>query len=134
MKSLIFTPTRSTWSCSRRRCSIFACSPRPQSQWLPGSKSTTGYDCTASPCPWRSRITQWDPPHSFVDEQFSGPYRYWHHLHTFTPARDGTLVRDVVEYSVLGGWLTDRLLVRRDLNRIFSYRQERLAEIFGGNV
>ena len=86
------------------------------------------------PMSWRSRITQWDPPHSFVDEQISGPYLYWHHLHTFTPDRDGTLVRDVVEYSVLGGWLTDRLLVRRDLNRIFSYRQERLAEIFGGNV
>ena len=86
------------------------------------------------PMSWRSRITQWDPPHSFVDEQISGPYRYWHHLHTFTPDRGGTQVRDVVEYSVLGGWLTDRLLVRRDLNRIFSYRQERLAEIFGGNV
>ena len=86
------------------------------------------------PMSWRSRITLWDPPNSFVDEQISGPYRYWQHRHTFTPDRGGTLVRDVVEYSVLGGWLTDRLLVRRDLNRIFSYRQERLAEIFGGGV
>ena len=86
------------------------------------------------PMSWRSRITLWDPPNSFVDEQISGPYRYWQHRHTFTSDRGGTLVRDVVEYSVLGGWLTDRLLVRRDLHRIFSYRQERLAEIFGGDV
>ena len=86
------------------------------------------------PMSWRSRITRWDPPNSFVDEQISGPYRHWRHLHTFTSDRGGTLARDVVEYSVLGGWLTDRLLVRRDLNRLFSYRQERLAEIFGGDV
>ena len=33
---------------------------------------------------------------------------------------------------MLGGWLVDRLLVRRDLRRIFAYRQKRLAEVFGG--
>ena len=32
---------------------------------------------------------------------------------------------------MLGGWLADRLLVRRDLRRIFAFRQARLAEIFG---
>ena len=81
---------------------------------------------------WRSRITHWDPPHRFVDEQIRGPYRMWVHEHTFTPHEDGTLVRDYVQYDMLGGWLADRLLVRRDLRRIFAYRQQRLAEIFGG--
>ncbi len=81
---------------------------------------------------WRSRITHWDPPHRFVDEQIRGPYRTWVHEHTFTPHEDGTLVRDYVQYDMLGGWLADRLLVRRDLRRIFAYRQQRLAEIFGG--
>ena len=80
---------------------------------------------------WRSRITDWDPPHRFVDEQIRGPYRTWVHEHTFTPQADGTLVRDYVQYDMIGGWLADRLLVRRDLKRIFAYRQERLAEIFG---
>jgi ligand-binding SRPBCC domain-containing protein len=80
---------------------------------------------------WRSRITQWEPPFSFVDEQINGPYRYWMHRHTFTPERGGTLIRDLVHYDVLGGWLIDRLLVRRDLRGIFAYRQERLHEIFG---
>ncbi|MDE2787605.1 MAG: SRPBCC family protein [Chloroflexota bacterium] len=80
---------------------------------------------------WRSRITDWDPPHRFVDEQVRGPYRKWVHEHTFTPHEGGTLVGDHVEYDMLGGWLADRLLVRRDLSRIFAFRQQRLAEIFG---
>lgn len=80
---------------------------------------------------WRSRITAWEPPLRFVDEQVRGPYRRWVHTHTFTCSEGGTLVRDQVQYAMLGGWLADRLLVRRDLRRIFAYRQQRLAEIFG---
>ena len=82
------------------------------------------------PLRWRSRITAWEPPHRFVDEQVRGPYRRWVHEHTFVPGDGGTLIRDLVEYDMLGGWLADRLLVRRDLRRIFRYRQQRLAEIF----
>lgn len=82
------------------------------------------------PMAWRSRITAWEPPHRFIDEQIRGPYRRWVHEHTFTPRDGGTLVLDMVEYDMLGGWLADRLLVRRDLRRIFDYRQQRLAEIF----
>ena len=84
------------------------------------------------PMGWRSRITAWEPPHHFVDEQIRGPYRHWTHRHTFTAQDGGTLAQDEVEYAMLGGWLADRLLVRRDLRRIFAYRQERLAEVFGG--
>ena len=81
---------------------------------------------------WRSRITDWDPPRRFVDEQIRGPYRKWVHEHTFTPQEGGTLVGDHVQYAMFGGWLADRLLVRRDLKRIFAFRQERLAEMFSG--
>lgn len=83
------------------------------------------------PMKWRSRITAWEPPHHFVDEQMRGPYRRWVHEHTFTSSEGGTLVRDQVQYAMLGGWLADRLLVRRDLRQIFDYRQRRLAQIFG---
>lgn len=82
------------------------------------------------PLRWRSRITAWEPPHRFVDQQIKGPYRRWVHEHTFIPQDGGTLVKDVVEYDMLGGRLADRLLVRRDLRRIFDYRQARLAAIF----
>ena len=82
------------------------------------------------PLKWRSRITVWEPPHRFVDEQVRGPYRRWFHEHQFIPQDSGTLVTDYVEYDMLGGWLADRLLVRNDLRRIFAFRRERLAEIF----
>jgi ligand-binding SRPBCC domain-containing protein len=89
------------------------------------------------PLRWHTRITDWDPPHRFSDEQLSGPYRVWRHLHTFEPLEDGrTLARDRVEYRVRGGrWvqsLAQRALVERDLRAIFDYRRERLAEMFPG--
>lgn len=83
------------------------------------------------PMRWQSRITEWAPPRHFIDEQIKGPYRKWRHRHLFTPQDGGTLVQDAVEYAMLGGRLADRLLVRRDLRRIFAYRQDRLAETFG---
>jgi hypothetical protein len=82
------------------------------------------------PLRWQSEITVWDPPHRFVDEQRRGPYRVWHHQHTFAERDGGTLVGDTVRYAVFGGPLVERLLVRRDLNHIFAFRQRRLAELF----
>ena len=89
------------------------------------------------PLLWHTRITGWDPPHRFSDEQISGPYRAWRHLHTFEPLGDGrTLSRDAVEYRIRGGRavqaVAQRVLVERDLRAIFEYRRERLAEIFPG--
>ena len=83
------------------------------------------------PIRWQSEITQWEPPNRFVDEQTRGPYRLWVHEHRFEERTGGTLVEDRVQYAVRGGWLVDRLLVRRDLRRIFAYRREKLREIFG---
>jgi len=83
------------------------------------------------PVRWRSVITIWDPPHRFVDEQLSGPYRSWVHEHRFEQLGATTRAIDVVRYSVPGGKWIDRWLVRPDLERIFDYRAKRLAEIFG---
>lgn len=82
------------------------------------------------PLRWTSEITAWEPPHRFVDEQRRGPYRKWVHEHRFEESAGGTLVRDRVRYAVPGGYLVDRLLVRRDLHKIFSYRHQRLRELF----
>jgi ligand-binding SRPBCC domain-containing protein len=83
------------------------------------------------PVRWRSRIVQWDPPYGFTDIQLRGPYRLWHHQHHFEE-RDGiTISKDHVEYAMIGGALIDKLLVRPDLERIFDYRSEQLARLFG---
>lgn len=83
------------------------------------------------PIRWRTRISAWEPPYRFVDEQLRGPYRRWHHEHFFEEVDGGTRCRDVVDYEVPGGRLIHHLLVRRDLERIFTYRHERLADLLG---
>ena len=82
------------------------------------------------PLRWRSRITTWNPPRLFVDEQVRGPYRRWIHEHRFRPVEGGTLVEDHVRYAVWGGRLIDKWFVAPDLSRIFQYRRVRLAERF----
>lgn len=84
------------------------------------------------PLRWVSEITEWQPPHRFVDVQRHGPYRVWNHEHTFEERDGGTVVRDCVRYSVPGGTLVQRLFVGPDLKRVFDYRYEKLREMLGG--
>ncbi|MEX0806494.1 MAG: SRPBCC family protein [Candidatus Binatia bacterium] len=82
------------------------------------------------PIRWQSRITDWNPPHRFVDRQTKGPYRLWVHEHTFVEDEDGTLVGDDVQYAVPGGSLVQKFLVAPDLHRIFKYRHQVLQGLF----
>lgn len=82
------------------------------------------------PIRWLTEITEWQPPHRFVDQQLRGPYALWHHTHSFVDREGGTLCRDEVIYRPRGGWLINCLFVRRDIARIFSHRTERLKAIF----
>ena len=82
------------------------------------------------PLRWRTEITEWAPPHRFVDVQRRGPYAFWEHTHTFEERDGGTLCRDLVRYRPRGGALVHRLFVRRDVERIFEYRRQCLLERF----
>lgn len=81
------------------------------------------------PLRWRSVIRDWEPPFRFVDEQLIGPYRRWVHQHDFTDLAGQTGVEDLVRYSVFGGSLVERFLVRPDVERIFEYRAQRLKAL-----
>ena len=83
------------------------------------------------PIRWRTEITEWQAPHRFVDRQLSGPYTLWHHTHTFEERDGGTLCLDHVRYRPRGGALVNWLFVRRDVDRIFHFRELRLRELFG---
>ena len=79
---------------------------------------------------WTTRIEQWDPDAGFVDRQIAGPYRLWHHRHSFRAQGESTVVSDVVDYALpFGplGELAHRVLVRRDLEQIFAYRHAAAA-------
>jgi ligand-binding SRPBCC domain-containing protein len=83
------------------------------------------------PFRWRSRISVWEPPHRFVDEQIRGPYRRWYHEHRFVQQGDRVRLEDEVTYAVPGGALAHGLFVRRDLERIFAHRLQELERRFG---
>ena len=80
---------------------------------------------------WLTRIAEWVPDERFVDEQLAGPYRLWHHTHTFETRDGGTLIADVVRYA-LPLWPLGELaapIVRRDLARIFDFRREEVERL-----
>jgi ligand-binding SRPBCC domain-containing protein len=82
------------------------------------------------PIRWQSEITAWEPPDRFVDEQRRGPYRLWIHEHRFEARDGGTLVSDCVRYAAPGGRLVEWLFVRRDVERIFQFRRDKLLTLF----
>lgn len=84
------------------------------------------------PVRWRTRISAWQPPHRFMDEQLRGPYRQWIHEHTFELRDGGTLARDRVRYAVPLDFLLHRWFVRPDIERIFRFRSEALRRRFAG--
>jgi ligand-binding SRPBCC domain-containing protein len=90
------------------------------------------------PTRWRTLISHFDPPLCFVDEQLAGPYSFWHHTHRFSEQRGGTLLEDEVRYAlpVLLPWpvrdIVHALYVRPTLERIFDYRAQVYARLFGG--
>ena len=88
----------------------------------------------ALPLRWLTRIEAWEPGRRFADRQVRGPYRLWHHTHTFDAHERGTVMRDVVRYALpLGpiGRLVRVVVVRRDLDRIFDYRRDAVAARLG---
>ncbi len=89
------------------------------------------------PCvwvPWVTEIKCVDEGRSFIDEQRSGPYRFWHHRHLFEPVSDGILMTDTVHYALpLGplGSIAHAVFVRRKLEHIFGFRKAILEQRFG---
>ena len=85
------------------------------------------------PVTWVTEITQVMEPYYFVDEQRSGPYAIWHHEHHFEAVDGGVMMTDRLFYKVpfgILGKIADALFVRAKVNRIFSYREKILKQIF----
>ena len=84
------------------------------------------------PALWRTEIALWDPPRQFVDRQLRGPYKLWHHSHTFIEEMGGTRMIDKVRYEIPFGPVGDlvhTLFVRRDVQNIFHYRNAAIASL-----
>lgn len=82
---------------------------------------------------WVTEITHISEKEYFVDEQRVGPYKFWHHQHLLSEMEGGTMMQDIVSYSLpygIIGSLVNKCLVRIKLNQIFNYRRLALEKIF----
>lgn len=85
------------------------------------------------PVKWRTEIVVWEPGKRFVDNQLHGPYKRWHHTHTFKSENGGTRMNDSVLYQLPLGRLGDLAAgwkVRRQVRGIFAYRREVIEKLF----
>ena len=85
------------------------------------------------PVHWRTIITDYDPPHMFIDQQLKGPYSLWHHTHTFKKIKNGGEIKDHIIYSIPFGWigqLLHKFWIKKDLNNIFSHRKKVISDLF----
>ncbi len=86
---------------------------------------------------WVTEITQAEPLSYFIDVQRSGPYRFWHHEHRLRSVEGGVEMKDLIHYALpfgLLGRMVHAAIVKKQLNAIFDYRCEVLAERFGRPV
>lgn len=78
-----------------------------------------------------SRITEFDAPRLFVDEQVSGPFKSWWHGHYFEPHERGTRMTDRVRYKApFGplGALVDRVLLKRYMVGLLAERNRYMKD------
>lgn len=83
---------------------------------------------------WVTEITHVKEGEYFVDEQRFGPYSLWHHKHFIHPISEGVTLEDIIDYKVpfgILGQLVHPIIVKKQLRQIFSYREQKLTELFG---
>lgn len=86
------------------------------------------------PLSWMTEITHVEPLKYFVDEQRKGPYKLWHHQHHFKAIEGGVEMIDIVHYRLpfgVIGSIGNALIVKKELEKIFLYRYQKIIELFG---
>lgn len=83
------------------------------------------------PFTWRTKISVWEPPHRFIDEQIEGPYALWVHTHRFQEGGGTTTIWDEVRYRLPLQPLGEAAhpLVAAQLKRIFFFRKQAIEGI-----
>lgn len=83
---------------------------------------------------WMTEITHVDEHKYFVDNQVFGPYALWHHQHHFTEIPGGVKMHDILDYAIpysFVGQIANRVLVNREVKKIFDYRTKAIDDLFG---
>jgi ligand-binding SRPBCC domain-containing protein len=83
---------------------------------------------------WMTEITIVKEHQYFVDEQRFGPYAMWHHEHHFKKIKGGVHMTDVLNYAIPYGpigTIANKVLVRRQVEKVFAYREKAVTDLFG---
>lgn len=85
---------------------------------------------------WVTEITSVEHEKMFVDEQRYGPYKMWHHKHSFREVEGGVEMIDHVHFKLPFAPLAPiayRLFIRKKLMNIFEFRREALEKMIKNN-
>ena len=85
------------------------------------------------PVKWMTEITHVKEGEYFIDEQRFGPYKLWHHRHSFKKTATGVEMHDEVNYVLpmgILGTIAHKLFVRKRIEYIFEYRTKVLNDFF----
>jgi len=83
---------------------------------------------------WMTEITYVKEGEYFIDDQRFGPFSLWHHEHHFKTIEGGVLMTDKLTYAVPFGFLgqiANALVVAKQTQDIFDYREKAVEEMFG---
>ncbi len=85
------------------------------------------------PVKWMTEITHVKEGEYFIDEQRFGPYKLWHHRHSFKKTVNGVEMNDEVNYVLpmgILGTIAHKLFIRKRIEYIFEYRTHVLNKLF----
>ena len=87
------------------------------------------------PMYWETEIVKVDEKRMFIDIQKKGPFKTWHHQHTFKEVENGVLMVDEVEYELPLGKIGDIFhgIVRQNVRTLFNYRQLQIKSIYNSS-
>jgi ligand-binding SRPBCC domain-containing protein len=87
---------------------------------------------------WIALIIEFAWNHHFADVQKKGPFKSFRHRHELLAAarngKNGTVVRDVIDYEVgfgLLGEFMQKFFIQNQVQRTFAYRQKALEQLLG---
>jgi ligand-binding SRPBCC domain-containing protein len=83
---------------------------------------------------WMTEVTHVKEGEYFIDEQRFGPYALWHHQHHFKAIEGGVKMTDILNYAIpygIIGQLSNKVLVGKQIKKIFNYRERAIIELFG---
>jgi ligand-binding SRPBCC domain-containing protein len=90
---------------------------------------------------WTALITDFVFRESFSDVQKQGPFKSWHHTHTFeskiVDGVEGTTVGDEVKYEVgfgVVGTMLEKMIFQRVMRAVFEYRKKALEAVFATEI